>query len=170
MSDGQKAGALRWAMWRHQSRASCAWLVLVLCVHTKVLGCTLGLSCYVSIHRVQMHRGKVEGRVNGFIVRWWWRLEGKHDTQLVLEQVSNIWPVLSQWQLIFPHCNDCLIFIFIRVSLAKTLTGLPDMVKGSNFEWVSGGGTNAGGLGGGGVITNLGETSMAYVTSQRADF
>lgn len=44
------------------------------------------------------------------------------------------------------------------------------MVKGSNFEWVSGGGTNAGGARGGGVITNLGETSMAYVTSQRADF
>lgn len=44
------------------------------------------------------------------------------------------------------------------------------MVKGSNFEWVSGGRTNAGGLGGGGVITNLGETSMAYVTSHRADF
>lgn len=86
MSDRQKAWALCWAMWRRPSRAPCGCLVLVLCVHTKVLDCTLRLSCYMSIHIAQMPRWKVEGRVNGFIIRWWWRLEGQHDTQLVLLQ------------------------------------------------------------------------------------
>lgn len=144
MSDVQKAGAARRALWRQQSRASCRRQVLVLCVLVNVLDPLLGLSCDVSIHRAQIHWWGVGGWANGFIIRRWWRLEGKHDTQVVSENYDH-------------YCHRDTLFSWTH----RTPRHIP-----MQQQW--------------GVLalrqeqrdfgTNLVEESVAYVTSQSADF
>lgn len=112
--DGQEAGGLRWALWRHQSRAPCGWLVLVLLVDG-----SLGLRSSVSIHRVQMHRRKVERWVNGFVIGWWW-LQGKQVLNC-FRASSRHMTASSQWKLIFPNYNDCLIFSPLTIHRQTTL-------------------------------------------------